>query len=323
MTFAPQPERQIPPPQAQGHARQAFLRLSAKRLSSVDLKSTSSGATGIDWLKPSRNPGADETGGHKARVLERAKSHNPQKTALANEATVEALPLPAPSPSHQSRPQPLITVKELRRHNGAIPAASRLKRSVDVGGAITGLLLFGPLMLLIAAALAFERGPIFFGHERVGQRGTRFRCLKFRTMVPDAQARLDALLASDPKARAEWEKDRKLSNDPRITPVGHFLRVTSLDELPQFFNVLLGQMSLVGPRPVTPDELKKYARASSLYLSCRPGITGLWQVSGRSATTYARRVALDSHYARKFSLWLDAWILARTFGVVLKREGAQ
>ena len=140
-------------------------------------------------------------------------------------------------------------------------------------------------------------------------------------MVPDAQARLESLLAADPEARAEWDRDRKLRKDPRVTRIGRFLRRTSLDEVPQLWNVLRGEMSLIGPRPVTAPELEKYGARSWAYLSVRPGITGLWQVSGRNATRYEDRVQMDVDYTHGMSLLWDVWILIRTVGAVIRRTG--
>lgn len=178
-------------------------------------------------------------------------------------------------------------------------------------------------MLIIAALVKREGGDALFSHERIGRNGKPFRCLKFRTMVPDAKERLEALLASDPEARAEWERDHKLTNDPRITRLGAFLRKTSLDELPQFFNVLKGEMSLVGPRPITAEECKKYGESYDLYIRFRPGITGIWQVSGRNNISYPARVALDSQYALNQSIYFDFVILLRTFGVIATGVGAR
>ncbi len=190
--------------------------------------------------------------------------------------------------------------------------------------AVLLLLLLSPLMLLVAW-LTWRRdgAPIFFGHYRVGRGGKLFRCLKFRTMYRESEQMLADLLRDSAEARAEWQRDQKLSNDPRITPVGHFLRRTSLDELPQLFNVLRGEMVLVGPRPITVSELTRYGRVRWHYLSVRPGITGLWQVSGRNDTTYDERVALDRSYVEKRSVWLDLQILFKTVGVVLSRDGAR
>jgi Undecaprenyl-phosphate galactose phosphotransferase WbaP len=198
-----------------------------------------------------------------------------------------------------------------------------LKRALDVLAAGSMLVLLAPVFLLLAALVRRDGGAAFYAHTRVGQGGRGFGCLKFRSMVTDSQARLDALLAADPSARAEWEATRKLKNDPRITAIGHFLRKTSLDELPQLLNVLRGEMSLVGPRPVVAAELAEYyGSAAAQYMSVRPGITGLWQVSGRSNTSYAQRVAMDVAYATQPSLWTDIKILARTPMAVLARRGA-
>jgi len=180
-----------------------------------------------------------------------------------------------------------------------------------------------PIFLLLTVLMAFENGPIFFGHYRVGRNGRMFRCLKFRTMVPDAERVLQELLARDPEARAEWNRDQKLLKDPRITKIGHFLRKTSLDELPQLVNVIVGDMALVGPRPVTAQELHRYGRARIHYLSVLPGITGLWQVSGRNNTSYEERVELDKHYVENSGVWFDMKILMRTAVVLVTGDGAR
>lgn len=204
-----------------------------------------------------------------------------------------------------------------------------LKRLFDISLAGAGALLLSPLMAAIAVALMFEGGPVFFTQIRVGRDRRRFECLKFRSMWAGAEARLDALLARDPAAHAEWQRHQKLSRDPRITPVGRFLRTTSLDELPQIFNVLRGDMSLVGPRPIVAPEVPGYASDHAYYASpefrhyarCVPGITGLWQVSGRHCTTHDERVRLDRWYARNRSIWLDLAILLKTFRAVVGRSG--
>jgi exopolysaccharide production protein ExoY len=197
------------------------------------------------------------------------------------------------------------------------------KRALDVIGAGVGLVLLAPFFLMVALMVRADGGPAFFAHQRVGRGGKLFGCLKFRSMVIDSQARLEALLTGDPAARAEWEATRKLKNDPRITPIGRFLRSTSLDELPQLINVLLGEMSLVGPRPVQEAEIIRYYGASAAhYMAVRPGITGLWQVSGRSETSYESRVALDVAYVSRPSLLADLSILLRTPVAVLSRRGA-
>jgi Undecaprenyl-phosphate galactose phosphotransferase WbaP len=197
------------------------------------------------------------------------------------------------------------------------------KRALDILGAGVGLVLLSPFFLIVALMVRADGGPAFFAHQRVGRGGKLFGCLKFRSMVIDSQARLEALLANDPAARAEWEATRKLKNDPRITRIGRFLRSTSLDELPQLINVLRGEMSLVGPRPVQEAEIDRYYGASAAhYMAVRPGITGLWQVSGRSETSYESRVALDVSYVSRPSLLADLSILLRTPVAVLSRRGA-
>jgi exopolysaccharide production protein ExoY len=195
---------------------------------------------------------------------------------------------------------------------------------MDVLGAGTLLVLTLPLFLLIAAIVRRDGGPVLFRHTRLGLGGRPFACLKFRSMVMDSDARLAKLLAEDPAAAEEWAIRRKLAADPRITRIGATLRATSLDELPQLFNVLRGEMSLVGPRPVVREELERNygPPAAAAYCATRPGITGLWQVSGRSDTTYAERVTLDTRYVRDWSIGLDILILLKTIPAVLKRRGA-
>jgi exopolysaccharide production protein ExoY len=180
-----------------------------------------------------------------------------------------------------------------------------------------------PIMLGVGFAIFLQDGgPVLFAHRRIGRDGRVFRCLKFRSMAVDAEARLADLLARDPKARAEWEADHKLRNDPRVTKLGAFLRRSSLDELPQLFNVLRGEMSLVGPRPIVDAEIAKYGRRFRQYCAVKPGITGLWQVSGRNDTSYRTRVALDCLYAKRRSLLLDAQVLLATVPAVLMRRGS-
>lgn len=213
-----------------------------------------------------------------------------------------------------------------RRHLRA-RASSRIdaacKRSLDLLGACALLFAIWPLLLVIAAIVSMDGGPAMFRHRRIGQGGKTFGCLKFRTMMLGSEECLQEYLHYHPEAREEWSRDRKLASDPRVTPIGRFLRATSLDELPQLFNVLAGEMSLVGPRPITGDELALYGPAAPLYVSLRPGITGLWQISGRNDVSYAERVALDSRYARERGIFLDIEILLRTPGAVLLRTGAR
>ncbi len=190
--------------------------------------------------------------------------------------------------------------------------------------AVLLLIALSPLMALVAALIWRRDGaPILFAHYRVGKDGKLFRCLKFRTMLRNSEQLLADLLQNDPAARAEWEREQKLANDPRITGVGQFLRKTSLDELPQLFNVIRGEMSLVGPRPITVAELTRYGKVRWHYVSVRPGMTGLWQVSGRNNTTYDERVALDQRYVEQRSLVGDIGILFKTVRVVMLREGAR
>ena len=167
-----------------------------------------------------------------------------------------------------------------------------------------------------------SRGPVFYRQERLGRKGKRIRVWKFRSMYEDADERLERLLASDPERRAEWEANFKLKDDPRVTPLGRFLRKASIDEFPQLFNVFVGDMALVGPRPIVEREVPLYGAAYETFASVKPGVTGLWQVSGRSDTNYERRVALDAYYVLNWSPWMDIWILFRTIGAVCRMKGA-
>jgi len=190
--------------------------------------------------------------------------------------------------------------------------------------ALSILVLLAPVMGVVAFLIWRRDGaPVLFAHYRVGHDGKLFRCMKFRTMYRDAERMLSELLAKDPAARAEWQREQKLLRDPRVTPIGNFLRRTSLDELPQLFNVLRGEMSLVGPRPITVGELTRYGRVRWHYLSVRPGMTGLWQVSGRNNTSYDERVALDRRYVEERSVWMNLSILLKTVKVVVARDGAR
>ncbi|RZT42327.1 Undecaprenyl-phosphate galactose phosphotransferase WbaP [Cupriavidus agavae] len=196
------------------------------------------------------------------------------------------------------------------------------KRLFDVSAAVSLLVVLSPALAAIAWRVGRDGGPCLYGHPRIGKGGRPFKCLKFRSMVPDAEARLKSLLESDPAARAEWEATYKLRNDIRVTAIGRLLRRTSLDELPQLWNVVRGEMSLVGPRPVVEKELQRYGACAAYYLQVPPGITGPWQVSGRNDTSYEDRVALDLDYVTHWSLARDIGILFRTVGVVLRRRGA-
>ncbi|MEO0005792.1 MAG: sugar transferase [candidate division WOR-3 bacterium] len=199
----------------------------------------------------------------------------------------------------------------------------RLKRIVDLTVAIFALILLGPLMLLVALLIkATSPGPVFYRHRRLGRNMREFDVLKFRTMYNDADKILEEILKNDPKKRAEFEKNFKLKDDPRITPVGRWLRKLSIDELPQLLNVLAGQMSLVGPRPIVEKEIEYYLDYSLLLFRVPPGLTGLWQISGRTDTTYEERVRLDTKYVREWSLFGDLAIILKTIPVVLSRKGA-
>jgi Undecaprenyl-phosphate galactose phosphotransferase WbaP len=196
-------------------------------------------------------------------------------------------------------------------------------RSLDVVIAASALFYLMPLLLIVALFVKMaDPGPVFFGHRRVGQGGYHFKCYKFRTMVVDADARLRSLLEQDPEARKEWAADHKLRNDPRITAIGSFLRKTSIDELPQLFNVLKGEMSIVGPRPIVDAEVVRYGHYFKDYCSVYPGITGLWQISGRNDVSYRRRVALDVSYARNRSVLLYLGIIIKTIPAVLRGKGS-
>lgn len=194
-----------------------------------------------------------------------------------------------------------------------------MKRLFDLCFTLTLFLVFAPLFLLIALLIKLTSpGPILYKQKRTGQYGTPIFCYKFRSMYADAEKKLTALLDSDPRLKAEWETYYKLKMDPRITPLGHFLRKTSLDELPQFFNVLKGDLSVVGPRPVTPHEIDTYYKDKALFiLSVRPGITGLWQTSGRSHLSFEKRVLLEEQYVKERTFLLDLKLIAKTIPAML------
>ena len=202
-------------------------------------------------------------------------------------------------------------------------AAEMTKRIVDVSAAFFGGLLLLPLIAIIVIAVkATSPGPVFFCQTRLGRRGREIQVWKFRTMIVNAGAALAECLQAEPALAMEWRSQHKIINDPRVTWLGRLLRRTSLDELPQLWNVLRGDMSLVGPRPIVRDEIPRYGATYELYQRVLPGITGLWQVSGRNNTTYAQRVHLDAVYVRTWTLWLDLSILLRTVWVVLSAKGA-
>ena len=209
------------------------------------------------------------------------------------------------------------------KNNLARPLNRYLKAALDYLLTIVGTILILPLLLFIAVWIYLDApGPVIFRHMRVGKDGKLFPCYKFRSMYINSQEKLNEILAENSAMRQEWERDFKLKNDPRITKSGAFLRKTSLDELPQIFNVLRGDMSLVGPRPVVQEELARYGEFVQDYLMVKPGITGMWQVNGRSDTTYDERVQMDVWYVRNWSVWLDVMLLWRTIKAVFKCEGA-
>ena len=198
-----------------------------------------------------------------------------------------------------------------------------VKRAIDLSVALAVLVIGFPVFLALALMVKLTSpGPIFFGHTRIGRHGKTFKAWKFRSMYVDADAVLRSHLEKIATAREEWDRDQKLRGDPRVTRVGHIFRKTSLDELPQIWNVLKGDMSLVGPRPIVEKEVVRYGRVFRLYTSVKPGITGLWQVSGRNDISYEERVALDQFYVRHWSPWLDIYILARTIITLITRDGA-
>lgn len=208
-------------------------------------------------------------------------------------------------------------------HNLTFKRNIFLKRFIDILSILILSPIWLPIFILIAILVKLtSKGPIFYGHKRIGQNGKEIKCWKFRSMCINSQEMLEQILATDPVRRAEWEKDRKFIDDPRVTKFGRFLRKTSLDELPQLINILVGDMSLVGPRPVTEPELVKYGEYKDYVLSVLPGLTGMWQVSGRSDTKYEERISFDSFYIQNWSIWLDIWILIKTVWVVLNGKGA-
>ncbi len=209
------------------------------------------------------------------------------------------------------------------RNNLASPYNRLVKRIFDLTLTILGGLIISPILLVIAIMVGVDnRGRIIFAHKRVGAAGKKFPCYKFQTMVPDAEEKLKKYLAENPEARREWEESFKLTDDPRVTKLGGWLRKTSLDELPQLWNVIRGEMSLVGPRPIVQAEIERYGKNIREYYMVLPGITGMWQVSGRSDTTYPERVAMDTWYVRNWSVWIDIMYLFKTVKAVLQGKGA-
>jgi len=268
---------------------------------------------------------------HRVETLFLAMPHAPQEylAGLANLASVHFRSVVI-IPNLAGVGASAVTARNLggnlgveMRHNLLDPWVLRTKRALDLIATLVGGIFALPVLLGIYLLVRLEsRGPVFYSARRMGRDDRPFSCLKFRTMVPDAEAVLQRLLEEDEEAREEYRKYHKLRHDPRVTRVGRFLRKTSLDELPQIWNVLRGEMSLVGPRPYLPRESFEIGRTQGEILRVYPGITGLWQTSGRNDTSFADRVQIDGHYVRNWSIWLDLIILARTVRCVLFSRGA-
>ena len=237
---------------------------------------------------------------------------------------IEYLPTADAFPIFGAQPIVVDGLGGLEMVNQRRMRAMRLGKSVlDFVLSLLAFVCFVPFFVVVPVLIKLtSRGPVFYRAERLGRSGRPIRVWKFRSMYADADERLARILESDPALRAEWEKSFKLRDDPRVTPLGRILRKTSIDEFPQLFNVFAGDMALVGPRPIVSKEIPYYGASYETFSSVKPGITGLWQATGRSGTDYARRVALDSHYVLNWSPWLDVWILRRTISAVLFMRGA-
>ncbi len=211
---------------------------------------------------------------------------------------------------------------DIKKHRKSDQYSLKLKRAFDLTLAFGAVIILFPMFLLLGLILvAFQGRPLFIKHKRVGQSGSPFNCFKFRTMVTNGDEVLKDHLAKNPQAREEWEATRKLKFDPRVTPIGHILRKSSVDELPQLLNVIRGDMSVVGPRPIVQDEVRYYGDDFAYYTKVRPGLTGLWQVSGRNDVSYRSRVQMDVRYAQEYSLSRDVVIIAKTIPAVLRSKG--
>lgn len=243
-----------------------------------------------------------------------AEYQSPQSQAAAIE---DVYPYVVPL-AHMARPSRWVDGLPARHFRYRV-----VKRSIDIGLVLLSLPVTLPILGAVGVAVALSTpGPMFYSHRRIRKNGAFFSMWKFRTMCVNSAEVLENYLASHPEARAEWSKSHKLRHDPRVTRVGSFLRRYSLDELPQLWNVLTGQMSLVGPRPIVAAEVEKYSDCFSCYCKVKPGLTGLWQVSGRSSLTYDERVGLDCDYVQRWSLRKDAKILLKTFSAVVNQDGA-
>ena len=292
---------------------QPQLKLNGRTLKNIQELEKLAALPGIQWVIALEHAQADQRE-HWLRILSQWGA-----TDISVIPAMRGVPLYGTDMAHFFSHE----VALLRVRNNLRRWPARLtKRLFDTSLAALLIMLLSPLMLCIAVALKLEGGSVFFAHVRVGKKGKRFNCFKFRSMVPNADQALTNLLESNPDLQAQWHKEHKLKDDPRISPLGEFLRRTSMDELPQLFNVLKNEMSLVGPRPIVEEELEKYGLEKSYYLMVRPGLTGLWQVSGRNDVDYDTRVYLDAWYVKNWSLWYDLAILVKTFKVVLLRRGA-
>jgi len=240
---------------------------------------------------------------------------SPAKSVSSQEAADRICQRPHGDFGLEDLPEDLL---HLGKPNDGVYSIS--KRAIDVLGGMLGLLLSAPILLVVAILVRLSgAGPIIYKHKRLGLHGETFWCYKFRSMISDA----DRVLERDPELRKQFQENFKLDHDPRITPLGAFLRKTSLDELPQFFNVLRGDMTLIGPRPIVPAEIEKYGGYGPKLLSVRPGLSGFWQAYGRSDTSYHERVAMDMHYIDNKSLWMDLKLMAMTLIAVLRKDGAK
>ncbi len=292
---------------------QPHLKLNGRNLKNIQELEELAAQPGIQWVIALEHAQADQRE-HWLRTLSQWGA-----TDISVIPAMRGVPLYGTDMAHFFSHE----VALLRVRNNLRRWPARLtKRLFDTALAALLIGLLSPIMLFIAIALKLEGGSVFFAHVRVGKKGKRFNCYKFRSMMPNADQALTNLLESNPDLQAQWLKEHKLKDDPRVSPLGAFLRRTSMDELPQLFNVLKSEMSLVGPRPIVEEELEKYGLEKSYYLMVRPGMTGLWQVSGRNDVDYDTRVYLDAWYVKNWSLWYDLAILVKTFKVVLWRRGA-
>jgi len=289
--------------------------------SNIGARSPQAAASGFN---PADNVArASSTAGllQQARTLSTALQHS-LTYRQGEEAAQGAQPWPTAQPANDLRYRRAYHRRQTKRtpKEGEIaPIGGWAKRAADIFIASVALVALAPLLLIAAALVKVTMGgPVIFAHARVGLNGRIFRCYKFRTMINGAEETLHRYLAQNPDIAEEWLRTRKIANDPRVTTFGLFLRKASLDELPQLINVLRGDMSCVGPRPIVPAEMERYGKHAHDYLRTRPGLTGLWQVSGRTSVSYDRRVTLDSLYVKQWSLWLDLAILLRTIPALLK-----